>query len=257
MSYPNSPTSTPSFMPLHIPDPSIKGVSFDQLLQNRGIRFIHRSASTCPNVTDLYDNNHDPMCTICNGNGFFFYDEKEVYGVFYSNSLEKNFEMQGVWEIGSAVVTLPVTYLDGQKTYFNTFDQLIVPDFHVRLWQRIQYTPTSNKQQKLRYPITSIQNLSSAINGVLKTYVLGIDFNIIDGNIEWIIGQEPEYDLINERGEVLSVSYLASPVYTILQHMRELRVTQEMINGQKTPIQLPHQILVRREFLVNPSSREP
>jgi len=38
--------------------------------------------------------------------------------------------------------------------------------------------------------------------------------------------------------------------------MRELRITQQMINGQKTAIRLPQQILVKRDFLFNPPNTE-
>ena len=58
--YPNTSRSYPSPMPLAIPDVSIRGESWDQLAENRGIRFIHRVAAPCPNMKSLVDNNHAP-----------------------------------------------------------------------------------------------------------------------------------------------------------------------------------------------------
>ena len=97
--------------------------------------------------------------------------------------------------------------------------------------------------------------MSSVENGVLKIYTAGVDFNIVDGEIEWISGQEPPYDSINERGTVLTISYFCNPVYSVLQSMRELRVTQEYVDGQKVARRLPQEVLVKRDFLVNPAEK--
>ena len=81
--------------------------------------------------------------------------------------------------------------------------------------------------------------------------MLGVDFNItVNGEVEWIPGKEPFYDTANERGEVIGWAYFANPVYVVLQSLRELRITQELIGGVKTARRLPQQILVRRDFMV-------
>lgn len=252
VTYPTSPTSYPSPMPTFIPDPSLKGVSFDQLLQNRGVRFIHRVAAPCPNISTVEDNNHDPLCPICDGNGMLYYREKEIYGVFYSNSLQKNFEMQGIWEIGSAVVSLPTEYPDGSQAEFQTYDQLVIPDFTVRLWELKEYEPRPDNKQQMRYPIENIDYIGYVRGGVLTEMVEGTNYEIEDGKIKWLAGNEPPYDSSVDRGEVLVVAYFANPVYNVLQHLRELRITQELANGQKVAKRLPQQVLVKRDFLANP-----
>ena len=249
--YFTSPWSNPSDFPLFLQDPSIRGNSFDQILQNRGIRFVHRKSAPCPNMRSLVDNSHNPQCPICDGNGILYYEEKEIFGVFTSNSLQKNFEMQGIWEIGTAVVTLPVTYADGTLAEFNTYDQLVIPDFTVRMWELKEYEPRIDLQQRVRYPIVDINLLASAVSDQLVNYEVGVDFNIVDGKIEWIPGKEPSYDSINERGDVFVVDYTANPVYVVMQHLRELRVTQELVNGQKVPRRLPQELMVKRDFLAN------
>lgn len=253
--YPISPTSTPSPMPVYIPDPSLKGVSFDQLLQNRGIRFIHRRASPCPNMRTVFDNSHEPNCPICDGQGIFYYAEKEIWGVFYSNSLEKNFEMQGVWEIGTAFVTVPTEYPDGKQAEFNTYDQLVIPDFTVRMWELKEFKPTANNRQRLRYKAFNVDFLGYAENNVMVELQTGVDFDIVDGEIEWINGGLA-YDSAKDRGKVYVIQYFANPVYNVLQHMRELRITQEYIGGQKISRRLPQQILCKRDFLSNPPAKD-
>jgi len=254
--YPKSPTSYPSPLPIFIPDPSLKGVSFDQLIQNRGIRFIHKVAAPCPNIVTVEDNSHDPLCPVCDGNGILYYREKEIFGVFYSNSLEKNFEMQGIWEIGTAVVTLPTEYADGTSAEFQTFDQLVIPDFPIRVWELKEYEIRPDAKQQLRYPIESMDYLAYVRSGVLTEMIKGTNFEIDDGKIKWIAGFEPPFDTSVDRGEVLVASYFANPVYNVLQHMRELRITQELVGGVKLPIRLPQQVLVKRDFLANPPEKD-
>lgn len=253
--YPTPPatsvTTTGSPMPMYLPDPSIKGVSFDQLLNQRGIRFIHHKAIPCMNVESTTFQAHQPDCPFCDDSGLMYYDSKEIWGVFSGNSIEKTFEAHGVWETGTAVVTLPTEYPDGTQADFNTYDKLELPDFSVRLWELKGYEPRPNGLQDLRYPIKNVEFASSITDGVQKFYTLGIDFNItVDGQIEWISGKEPAYDPVNERGEVIGWAYYANPVYIVLQSLRELRITQELINGVKTARRLPQQILVRRDFMV-------
>lgn len=256
--YPSVSTSTSTFMPQQIPDPSLRGVAFDQLLQQRGIRFLHRKAIPCMNINDLDQNSHDPRCAVCDGSGLYYYREKEIYGVFYSNSLEKMFEHHGVWDVGQAIITLPAEYNDGEQADFCMFDQLVIPDFTVRMWELKEFIPTTGLIQQVRYPIQKIDFIASAANDVVREYRVGIDFNLTsDGKIQWVSGKEPTYDNVNERGDVYAVSYFANPVYTVLQHMRELRITQEMnLNNQKIAKRLPQQVLVRRDFMRNGSEAE-
>lgn len=253
--FPNSPGTTASPMPVYLPDPSIKGLSFDQLLQNRGIRFIHKRAVPCPNLKTIDNNAHIPECVFCNNSGMMYYGEREIVGVFSGNNLEKTFEMHGVWEYGQAVVTLPAEYDTGEQADFNTFDRLIVKDFTVRLWELKEYEPRPGGQS-LRYPVQKIDFASSIVNGVQKFYYEGADFCIdSDGKIVWLSGREPTYDNVNEKGETIAFSYYAYPEYIVMQTLRELRVTQEVIDGQKVARRLPQQVLVKREFLVNQSEK--
>lgn len=246
-----SPTTTGSQMPLYLPDPSIKGGSFDQLINQRGIRFIHHKAIPCMNMESTTFQAHTPDCEFCDDAGIIYYDSKELWGLFSGNSIEKTFEAHGVWETGTAVVTLPAEYPDASQADFNTYDRLEMPDFQVRLWELKGYEPRPDGIQELRYPVKKVEYASSITDGVQKFYLLGVDFNITSvGGIEWIAGKEPIYNTDLDRGEVIGWAYFANPVYVVVQSLRELRVTQELINGVKTARRLPQQILVRRDFMV-------
>ncbi len=253
---PSSPTSTPSPMPTYIPDHALRGEAHDQILQNRGIRFLHKKATPCPNMNRLDDNSHIPECPHCDDSGWLYYGEhKIITGSFMSNGLEKLFERQGIWEIGTAIVSMPTQFDDGTEADFNSYDQLHVLDYEVRLWELKEYNPTANRQQRLRYPITHIEYMAVINGSTIREFVVGVDFNIVDGNIEWVAGQQPSYNNTTEAGDVFTVSYFANPVYNIVQTLRELRVTQEMVGGIKNARRLPQQLLVRRDFLANSSEK--
>lgn len=244
-------TSVPSTMPGLIPDPSIFGQSWDQLLHQRGVRMIHSKALQCPNLVAANDNAHDPNCSFCDNNGLIYYDEKEIWGTFGSNSIQKTFEQHGVWEVGMATVTLPTEYPDGTEADFSTFDKLILPDFTVRLGEMKEYEPRPGDVQSLRYPVQKIDYAVSISDGVQRFYINGTDFTINqNGQIVWVVGRTPAYDPVADRGEVISWSYYAKPVYLVVQTLRELRITQELNQiGQKVARRLPQSVLVKRDFL--------
>ena len=249
--YNPAPRSSSSSMPDHIADPSLKGDAFNQLLQNRGIRFIHSIAINCPNLNALNENAHNPECSFCDNSQIIHLPGKEIWGVFTNNSLEKMFEVQGVWEIGTAVITFPTEYNDALQADFNTYDKLVCPDFQIRLSDLKEYSPSSNNTLYLRYPVIKVQNITSVRNNALYTHIEGVDYILNDSGIKWLI--PPRYDTINEIGEVLSITYITNPVYTVLNVMHELRVTQEydILTGMKIARRLPQQVLVKRDFLLN------
>jgi hypothetical protein len=201
----------------------------------------------------LNDNNHAPNCPFCDGSQIIYIQEKEIIGTFSNNSLQKLFEIQGVWEVGTAVITFPSEYSDGEQADFNTFDKLMCPDFQVRMTDLKEYDSTF-PSMGLKYPVIKVFNMTSIVNGALKTYVEGVDFNVVNGNIEFVAGKEPSYNDIEEFGEVLSITYSANPVYNVLQLLHEMRVTQQMVDGQKIAKRLPQQVLVKRDFLFKPDN---
>jgi hypothetical protein len=246
------PTSTPSEMPLYNPDFSIRGDSFNQILEQRGVRFIHEKATPCPNILTEDNNAHAPNCPFCDNNGMLHYGAKEITGIFSGNAIQKTFEAHGIWEIGSAVVSLPTTYPDGMPAHFNGFDKLTIPDHVVRLWEIKEYEPRPGNVQQLRYPIIDVDYVSSVGHdgNTLKQYYRNVDYVInTDGNIVWIDGRQPKYNAKTGHGEVLTWAFFAQPVYIVVQLLRELRITQEMVGGNKTPRTLPQQVLVKRDFL--------
>jgi hypothetical protein len=148
---------------------------------------------------------------------------------------------------------MPTEYEDGEQADFTLWDRLDVLDYTVRLWEKKEYEPRQGLIQQLRYPIQKVQYLITATANSTKEYLQGVDFNITtDGFIQWVPGHQPSYDSISEIGQVYSVAYYANPIYLVLQPMRELRVSQQLMpDGTKRSIRLPQNIVVKRDFLVN------
>jgi hypothetical protein len=208
-------------------------------------------------MPNLNDNNHNPLCPHCDGSGILYYAPREIVGTFMSNSIEKQFEYNGVWEVGTSVVTLPSEYADGTQAEFSTYDRLTVTDYTVRLWEKKAYEPRPDNKQQLRYPIQKVEYLITVTDTEIKELIDGIDFSISsDGKIEWVPGRTPSYNTAADQGQVFGVSYYAFPIYVVLQPMRELRVTQQMLpDGTKVAIRLPQHLVVKRDFFVNPPER--
>lgn len=234
-----------------MPTPSFRKESFNDLIQSSGVRFFHSKAYPCSNMRTVEDNNHDPLCPHCDGSGMLYYDRREIFGVFSSNSVERQFEKNGVYEIGTVMVTVPTHYPDGTEADFSMFDRMEIVDFEVRLWELKQYEPTANGRQRLRYPIVKTSRVEAVSQNSRKEFIEGLDFNIVSGDIEWVSNRSPDYDSVEGIGQVYSVNYYCKPVYVVLNPLRELRITQEQKGVSRQVERLPQQLVLRRDFYVN------
>jgi len=115
-----------------------------------------------------------------------------------------------------------------------------------------EYEPRPGNIQTLRYPIQKVDFACSVVDGEQIFYVVGVDFNInTDGEIVWVDGKEPDYNLDTGHGTPITWAFYAEPVYYVVQTLRELRITQELTDGEKVARRLPQSILVKRDFLPN------
>lgn len=210
---------------------------------------LHSKAAPCPNIQTVDDGAHVPNCQFCDNNGFLHYDEREIWATFGGNSIQKTFEAHGVWEVGMATVTAPTEYPDGTEADFNTYDRLRIPDFTVRMWELKEYEPRTGNIQELRYPVQKVDYATTIVNDVQEFYVAGTDFNVVDGKIVWVEGKQPAYNTSTGHGTPITWVFYAEPVYYVVQTLRELRITQELMQGEKVARRLPQSILVKRDFL--------
>ena len=247
---PSAPGQFPSFFPNVMPQPTIKSKTLNEIIENRGVRFIHSKAYPCSNMKTLEDNNHDVLCPHCDGGGILYYEPKEIFGLFSSNSVERQYERQGAYELGTVMVTVPTEYPDGTEADFSSFDRMELIDFSVRLWELKEYRPTDNGQQ-FRYPILKTSRVETVTASARREFIEGQDFNILNGKMVWVANRSPNFDPATDNGQVYSVNYYCKPIYIVVNPLRELRITQELENGQRTVKRLPQQLVLRRDFYVN------
>jgi hypothetical protein len=203
-------------------------------------------------MTSLTDYNHNADCDLCDNAAMISYWHKTIYGGFVPSDMDRMYEINGQWDNSSCTISFPAVYEDGEEAEFMKGDKLILRDFTVRLFHMVQYKGTTIK---CRYPIDSVDVIMSAKDGVLKEYKVGIDFDLVQGNIVFIKGKEPYYNKTARASEVLSISYYAKPVYIVEKMTSELAITQELVNGVKTSRRLPQTLICRRDFLINETNK--
>lgn len=243
--------------PDSLPDPLLDKIAYDELIKNRGLRWKHFKGTPCPNLGDLEIQSHDPNCNACE-NGMLFYEGGEVHGVFQANRLERMYEIQGVWDVGEAVITFSANMDDidgnpglGAPVDLQHFDKLMCLDYTFRWQELIEHSHVGI--DRLRYPALTVEFVAT-VSGKVKNFYVGRDFQITsEGFIEWLPnGNKPTYDQLNSRGEVYTISYCARPVFYVVQLLHEIRATKAAKPGtrnEKIAVRLPQQVLIRRDYL--------
>lgn len=216
---------------------------FEELIAHHGIRMIHSRPVPCPNVRDLHDGTHSPSCSFC-FNGFYYYDEQEFIGVLFSNSMDRRFQTSGTWDLDQAYVMVPVKDSSGNTLDVQYFDQIIIPDFTVRYYQRVEHSQSGI--DRMQFPVTSVDFLIDASG---KRYRPDIDFVVDNGRIRWI-GERPGYDPFTDRGVIYSVNYYTRPAYTVIGLPHQIRSTQtKSEDGNNIEARYPQLCSVRKDFI--------
>jgi hypothetical protein len=231
--------------------------SFNELIKSKGIRMVHSRPVPCPRRLSIHDGDHDPGCTDCH-NGFIYYGERAFIGAFQGNSNQRQFVMNGSYDIDQATIVLPSTYDDGTELDVQFFDQILVPDYTVRYYQLVEHSQTGI--DKLHFPAKSIDFIMDAY-GV--QYRVGVDVIINEkGYLEWV-GERPGYDPVTGNGIIYSVNYYTRPVFTVIGLPHQIRATQTLDkDGNSIQQRFPQLAVVRKDFIphdpydkVGPSDR--
>jgi hypothetical protein len=249
----------PPYPPMPLWDPQFDAAGFNELIQNRGLRFLQFKAVPCPNVKDLQTQLHNPNCTTdgCE-NGFLMFPANEgrpIYGMFYQAKLERFFEINGLWDTGSAIVTF-TSYARGpapdfkpgagEMIDFSINDKIVCLDFLFSWSERLEHSPTG--LDRLKYPAKTVEFLADKD----RRYQFGVDFSITEeGRILWLTGNRPKRDPNLDIGAIITIRYQANPVFYIDQMLHELRATKGINRetGALQAIRLPQQVLMKRDYL--------
>jgi hypothetical protein len=249
----NDPNVINPGLPQEIYNPQFSGEQFDQLIRDRGLRWIHEKAALCPNVRDINSKTHDPNCKLCH-NGFLYFGKEEVFGIFQSNKLEKIYEVQGTWSIGEAVVTFTSYAINsdgtqGKMVDFMHQDRVTCLDYTFTWSEVVEHSPLG--VDRLQYPAVTIEFLTDKDG---NQYRMDVDFKInLVGMIEWTGKNRPKADLSLGRGGIYTVVYTANPQFYVVSILHELRATKglDKASGKVTALRLPQQCYIKRTYLVD------
>jgi len=231
-------------MPNGQPQVAMNPQAFNELIQGKGIRMIHSKPIPCPNIRDIHAGDHDPGCNECH-NGMVYYGHREFIGAFMGNDGNRNFQINGQFDIDNATMVIPTKYSDGSELDIQLFDQILIPDFTVRYYQRVEHSQSG--VDRLQFPATKVDLLKAAGG---KEFVPGVDFDVDSaGNVKWLTTNRPGYNLDISRGVVYSVNYYCRPVFTIVALPHQLRTTQTLVDGRPVQERFPQTALVRKEFI--------
>lgn len=233
-------------MPDNTPQFALNPRAFDELIGSKGIRMVHSKPIPCPNVSDLHSGDHPPGCSECQ-EGMIYYDEKEFIGAFQGNSNSRQHQVNGQFDYDEASVVVPAKYKDGSEFDIQLFDRIVVPDFTVRFYQRVEHSQTG--VDRLKFPAVRVDKLRDASG---NEYRQGIDFELTQtGDIKWISQNRPGYNLGIKKGVVYSVNFYCRPVFTIVSLPHQLRATQTVdpSTGRAVQERFPQQAVVRKDFV--------
>jgi hypothetical protein len=254
--FPNAPGLIRPPTPRPLPDPQFDPEGFDELVRNRGIRWLHHKAAYCPNVLDLEVQEHDPSCRDCE-NGYLFFETncgQPIMGVFQQNKLERLYEINGLWETGDAVVTF-TSFADGPKgevsegpmNSFKVGDKLTCLDYTFDWQERVEHSPSGT--DRLKYPAVDVEFVAD----VERRYMRGTDFELTpEGHVQWLpAGKRPKLDNVRNKGGIFTIVYSANPVFYVMQILHEIRATKGVSRktGNLETIRLPQQLLIRRDYM--------
>lgn len=221
--------------------------NFNNLIASKGVRMIHARPIPCPNVRDLYAGDHNPACNDC-FNGFIYYAHKEFIGAIMGNDNQRQFNMNGSWDVSNAQIIIPSKYKDGTDFDVQVMDQIVIPDFTVRYYQRVEHSQTGI--DRLHFPAVSLDKI---VDSKMEEYFAGVDATINDkGQVQWLGDRRPGYDVELDRGIIYSINYYAKASFTILSLPHQLRITQTLRpDGTVQQQRFPQLCVVRKNFIPN------
>lgn len=209
---------------------------------------FHKRPVPCPKIRDINAGDHSPNCNFCH-NGFVFYGETNFIGAFAGNDLQRQFNINNSWDIDSAAIIVPVKDEKGNILDIQYFDQIILPDFTVRYYQRVEYNQSG--VDVLHFEPLSVDFV---IDEHGRRYAEGVHFTIQNGRIYWNpSGDVPGYNPTLDRGTIYSINYYTRPHFTITGLPHQLRAVQTKggadSDGKNVPARYPQLCVVRKDFI--------
>lgn len=251
--------------------PFLEQSDLEGVLEATGIRFAWARAAECP-CTPLNEQTQqpDPNCPLCRRTPGTLYFRPANY-VIPANAGELTDLQRTIIESANAVVirgvvsnatqeadmydvlgrwswgTLKVSVSPENKVGF--YDRLIALDAEIIFTETV-VAAAGARSLNLRYIPTGVNLLRS----LTRVYEYGNDYELVDGDLRWLEGTEPEEDVR------VTVHYRMCPTYRIIDHPHVLRQSTYRHVGRSIspvgdPSHHPIQAKIRLEFLPNEANK--
>ena len=227
-----------------VPNVTLNPESFNDLINSQGIRMIHQKPVPCPNIRDINAPAHESNCSYCY-NGFVYYDQREFIGALGSNSMDRVFGANGTWDMDQATIIVPSKDMQGNVLDVQYFDQILLPDYTVRYYQRLEHS--QGGIDRLHFPASSVDFVMDRTG---KVYRIGVDVVTEEGRLRWI-GDRPPYDAMIRKGTIVSVNYYTKPSFTVVGMPHQLRAaqTKDPLGGSNIQARFPQLVVVKKDFI--------
>lgn len=228
--------------------------AFDEAVGDHGARFVHWRAMRCPvGLVDEHDarrphEDHEG----CSG-GYLLTRSGTASCLFVGNPRQKRDSDVGMLDVGSAQLTVPRTYDDGQPVFLQAFDRMYLEDEAVMVpyWETVKHSEAG--VDRLSFPALQVQDL---VDWTGARYAQGADFEVSGGRIRWT-GRRPPPEPSTGRA-VYSVRYLHRPYWVVLRMLHELRLIRvKGADGALKTIRAPQACVVQREYVFLNSQQDP
>lgn len=222
---------------------------FDKLIDDRGHWAEWQRASVCSCVT-RDSGQPDFMCPICGGSGYRYLPAKRIKVAVTSMAGQIELKSLELREPGTAYITPKSDVIMGYK------DRLRFPDFSCVFSEVLHWSETENGRGISPRTYRNIKDVVSLADDQYE-YELGVDFEITeDGyHLRWL-----NNDYIDQLdGKNMSLLYMTTPSYLIVDLLHELRATLSDRKTKDTTFrELPKQYKAQREdFIYNVSEPQP
>jgi hypothetical protein len=225
-----------------VQDPRVRRVEFDldgfeQQLDEHGYFVRWSKAMMCPNRDPDQEDHHVINCTLCDTNGFIYFDPKDVIVLVTSYGMKQLFMPESRYEPGTAYFTA----LPEHKLSF--WDKIELLDASTRFSEVKRVVPVG-LNYRFRYPVLSIEHLAND-NG--KPFSITSAIIQSDGSVTF--SEKPP-------GSFFAISYFYHPTYIMIDMLHSVRDSRITVRSKDVEADFPTQAVGRLEFLVKDEAAE-
>lgn len=207
---------------------------FDIMIENHGVRVYVYKTLPCPNVKKIDTAEHEIDCRLCHGSNFIDRDPVECWSFIQSQSLNKDFNMEGTFENHSVAATFE------RGIELQYFAKVELRDFTTTFYELVQRG--EGDLDRLKYSAFKINYL---IDKTGTEYVIDKSFQLVGGDVKWIGDKKPL------KGSIYSIHYDYPITYRAVNALHINRFGQI---GKKLPnrqaVEFPQQWMLKRDYII-------